>query len=47
MGFPLVQVSQSVDGNKRTLKLKQSRFLADGGTDENDQLWQVSWNQFN
>ncbi|VDD94199.1 unnamed protein product [Enterobius vermicularis] len=41
MGFPLVQVSQSVDGNKRTLKLKQSRFLADGGTDENDQLWQV------
>lgn len=41
MGFPLVTVSQVINGNKRTLKLKQSRFLADGGSDENNQLWQV------
>jgi aminopeptidase N len=26
-------------GNKRRLKLKQSRYLADGSTD--DQLWQI------
>uniref|UniRef100_A0A158R5B1 Aminopeptidase n=1 Tax=Syphacia muris TaxID=451379 RepID=A0A158R5B1_9BILA len=41
MGFPLVSVSQVINGNKRTLKLKQARFLADGGLDENNQLWQV------
>ena len=41
MGFPLVSVSQRTEGNKRILKLKQQRFLADGGEDETNALWQV------
>lgn len=41
MGFPLISVSQRIDGRKRIIQLKQQRFLADGGSDENNQLWQV------
>lgn len=40
MGFPLVIVEEEkLEGNKRRLKLKQSRYLADGTTD--DQVWQI------
>lgn len=41
MGYPLVSVSQTIDGKKRTLKMSQKRFLADGTTDEKNPLWQV------
>ncbi|VDK25238.1 unnamed protein product, partial [Anisakis simplex] len=41
MGFPLVSVQQTVDGNKRVLKLTQKRFIADGTADENNSVWQV------
>lgn len=41
MGFPLVTVSQKVDGTKRTLKFSQTRFLADGGKDDVNSLWRV------
>lgn len=41
MGYPLVSVEQKIDGNKRILKLKQSRFLADGGKDESNPVWQI------
>uniref|UniRef100_A0A0M3JI88 Peptidase M1 membrane alanine aminopeptidase domain-containing protein n=1 Tax=Anisakis simplex TaxID=6269 RepID=A0A0M3JI88_ANISI len=40
MGFPLVSVQQTVDGNKRVLKLTQKRFIADGTADENNSVWQ-------
>lgn len=40
MGFPLVTVEEErLSGNKRRLKLKQTRYLADGTTD--DQVWQI------
>lgn len=41
MGYPLITVSQKIDGKKRILKLSQKRFLADGTTDEKNSLWQV------
>ena len=38
MGFPLIIVEdEKLAGNKRRLKFKQTRYLADGTTD--DQLW--------
>ena len=40
MGFPLIIVDEEkLGGNKRRLKLKQTRYLADGTTD--DQVWQI------
>ena len=42
MGFPLVSVVQRhLDGNRRELLLKQSRFLADGGPDETKSTWHI------
>uniref|UniRef100_F1KUM7 Aminopeptidase n=1 Tax=Ascaris suum TaxID=6253 RepID=F1KUM7_ASCSU len=41
MGFPLVSVTQRVDGDKRILKLSQTRFVADGSKDDQNLLWQV------
>ncbi|VDM46294.1 unnamed protein product [Toxocara canis] len=40
-GFPLVSVTQRIDGKKRILKLSQTRFIADGSKDEQNLLWQV------
>ncbi|KAI1732802.1 peptidase family m1 domain-containing protein [Ditylenchus destructor] len=41
MGFPVVTVEQRVEGSKRILKLKQNRFIADGGEDELNSIWQI------
>uniref|UniRef100_A0A915PS54 Aminopeptidase n=1 Tax=Setaria digitata TaxID=48799 RepID=A0A915PS54_9BILA len=41
MGFPLVSVSQKIEGTRRILKMNQQRFLADGTTDEKKSFWQV------
>ncbi|KAL3989469.1 Peptidase M1 family protein [Acanthocheilonema viteae] len=41
MGYPLVIVSQKIDGNKRILKMSQERFLADGTNDEKNSLWEI------
>ncbi|KAL3079369.1 hypothetical protein niasHT_037699 [Heterodera trifolii] len=42
MGFPLVTVEEKIlDGDRIELHLKQSRFLADGGQDEANPVWQV------
>uniref|UniRef100_A0AC34GDP0 Aminopeptidase N n=1 Tax=Panagrolaimus sp. ES5 TaxID=591445 RepID=A0AC34GDP0_9BILA len=41
MGFPIIKVDQKTDGEKRILKLSQSRFLADGGKDETNPSWLV------
>lgn len=42
MGFPVVTVSQTVNGSDRQLHLKQSRFIADGGQDGANSIWQAS-----
>ncbi|PAV59165.1 hypothetical protein WR25_24593 [Diploscapter pachys] len=44
MGFPVVTVSQTVNGSDRQLHLKQSRFIADGGQDGANSIWQVPIN---
>ena len=41
MGFPIVNVEQKIDGEKRVLKLSQSRFLADGGKDDANPKWLI------
>ena len=42
MGFPLLEVNErQLDGNRRELEISQRRFLADGGLDEGNALWQV------
>uniref|UniRef100_A0A1I7VNP8 Aminopeptidase n=3 Tax=Loa loa TaxID=7209 RepID=A0A1I7VNP8_LOALO len=41
MGYPLVSVSQEINGKKRIIKMNQKRFLADGTTDEKNSLWQI------
>ncbi|VIO88592.1 Peptidase family M1 containing protein [Brugia malayi] len=41
MGYPLVSVSQKIDGRNRILRMNQKRFLADGTTDEKNSLWQI------
>lgn len=42
MGFPIISVEQKkLDGDKRELHVKQSRFLADGEEDESNPLWQI------
>lgn len=40
MGYPLISVEQKVDGEKRIFKLKQERFISDGGKDEKNSVWQ-------
>lgn len=40
MGFPIIKAEQMIDGEKRILKLSQSRFLADGGSD-NKSSWLI------
>lgn len=39
MGFPLITVSETQEVTRRVLKLRQERFIADGGKGEG--LWQV------
>lgn len=41
IGYPLVTVEQKIDGNQRIIKLKQSRFLANGGKDELNSIWSI------
>uniref|UniRef100_A0A0N4ZAG9 Aminopeptidase n=1 Tax=Parastrongyloides trichosuri TaxID=131310 RepID=A0A0N4ZAG9_PARTI len=41
IGFPLVTVSQTIEGNKRVLTFKQTRFIADGGESETPQSWYI------
>ncbi|CAD5218972.1 unnamed protein product [Bursaphelenchus okinawaensis] len=41
-GFPLIQVSEEHYGDKRTITVKQQRFLADGTTDNT--IWHVPIN---
>lgn len=42
MGYPLITVlEQKIEGNKRILKLKQNRFIADGGEDPLNTIWQI------
>uniref|UniRef100_A0A1I8EA56 Puromycin-sensitive aminopeptidase n=1 Tax=Wuchereria bancrofti TaxID=6293 RepID=A0A1I8EA56_WUCBA len=41
IGYPLVSVSQKIDGKNRILRMSQKRFLADGTTDEKNLLWQI------
>lgn len=42
MGFPIVTVLEHrVEGRKRVLKLRQSRFISDGSDDETNSLWIV------
>uniref|UniRef100_A0A0N5CHZ9 Aminopeptidase n=1 Tax=Strongyloides papillosus TaxID=174720 RepID=A0A0N5CHZ9_STREA len=41
IGFPLVSVSQTIEGNKRILTLSQKRFIADGGESESPQIWHI------
>lgn len=41
MGYPVVSVEEErLDGGKRRLKLKQTRYLADGSID-NESVWQI------
>lgn len=42
MGFPIISVDEKRDGNKRTLHLKQSKFTADGSTDDSKWLVPIS-----
>uniref|UniRef100_A0A914CYE7 Puromycin-sensitive aminopeptidase n=1 Tax=Acrobeloides nanus TaxID=290746 RepID=A0A914CYE7_9BILA len=44
MGFPLVTVSQTIEPDRRILKLHQSRFMLDGGKDEEGHIWQIPIN---
>ncbi|KHJ81160.1 hypothetical protein OESDEN_19154, partial [Oesophagostomum dentatum] len=44
MGYPLVTVSDKQQGTSRILTLSQRRFLADGGEDTSNPLWQVPIN---
>uniref|UniRef100_A0A1I7XH35 Peptidase_M1 domain-containing protein n=1 Tax=Heterorhabditis bacteriophora TaxID=37862 RepID=A0A1I7XH35_HETBA len=41
MGFPLISVEQRQEGHHRILNLKQRRFIADGGDDDDEPTWQV------
>lgn len=42
MGYPLVTVlEQKIEGRKRILKLKQNRFISDGGEDPLKSIWQI------
>jgi hypothetical protein len=42
MGFPMLTVEEKkLDGDKRELHVKQSRFVADGKADESNPQWQV------
>ncbi|ETN76612.1 peptidase family M1 [Necator americanus] len=44
MGYPVVTVSSKQQGTSRILTLSQRRFLADGGEDTSNSLWQVPIN---
>lgn len=41
MGYPLLTVTEEQNGNKRVLKLKQQRFIADGSADEENLQWKI------
>lgn len=42
MGYPVVTVKDKQQGTSRILTLSQRRFLADGGDDPSNPIWQVS-----
>ncbi|KJH43794.1 peptidase family M1 [Dictyocaulus viviparus] len=44
MGYPLITVTEWQQGTSRILKLSQKRFIADGGDDPENTLWQVPIN---
>ncbi|TKR82647.1 hypothetical protein L596_016338 [Steinernema carpocapsae] len=44
MGFPLITVTERQEGSDRIIKVKQQRFIADGGEDKESLLWQVPIN---
>ncbi|KAK6731793.1 hypothetical protein RB195_007945 [Necator americanus] len=44
VGYPLVTVSDKQDGTSRILTISQRRFLADGGEDSSNPLWQIPVN---
>lgn len=41
LGFPVIKVSEELDGDKRILKLHQEKFTADGSKDDKKMLWMV------
>ncbi|KAK6024691.1 peptidase family M1 [Ostertagia ostertagi] len=41
MGYPVITVSDKQKGNTRILSLSQKRFIADGGEDLQNSIWQV------
>ncbi|KAK5967675.1 Puromycin-sensitive aminopeptidase [Trichostrongylus colubriformis] len=41
MGYPVISVTDKQKGSKRILSLSQKRFIADGGEDPENSLWQV------
>lgn len=42
MGYPVISVSDRQQGTSRILTLSQKRFIADGGEDSENSLWEVS-----
>ncbi|VDM52114.1 unnamed protein product [Angiostrongylus costaricensis] len=44
MGYPVITVKERQQGTNRILTLSQRRFIADGGEDLEDSLWQVPIN---
>nr|AML39764.1 aminopeptidase [Haemonchus contortus]CDJ85176.1 Peptidase M1 domain containing protein [Haemonchus contortus] len=41
MGYPVITVTDKQQGKNRILSLSQKRFIADGGEDPENSLWQV------
>ncbi|XP_035660934.1 puromycin-sensitive aminopeptidase-like [Branchiostoma floridae] len=41
MGFPVLQVSATQEGTSRVLKIKQSKFCAEGPSEDDSSLWMV------
>jgi len=41
MGYPLLTVTEEKSGEKRIIKLKQQRFIADGSVDEEKLQWKI------
>ncbi|KAK2165380.1 hypothetical protein LSH36_51g04005 [Paralvinella palmiformis] len=41
MGFPVLTVTQKVEGQKRILTIKQKKFCADGSAQGTESLWEV------
>ncbi|XP_078702253.1 puromycin-sensitive aminopeptidase-like isoform X2 [Branchiostoma floridae x Branchiostoma belcheri] len=41
MGFPVLEVSATQEGTSRVLKIKQSKFCAEGPSEDDSSLWMV------